>query len=86
MQNEKKIEELVSNGNYAEGLALLLKCIQRGSAIKQFTCIAALSLKFQSALIMIEEQLDIILSKVYNLVFIIINFTYAKINIFKLVQ
>lgn len=64
LQTEKKLEELVSKANYAKGIALLLECIQGASAFKQFTCIAALSVKLQDALIMTEEQLDIVLSNV----------------------
>lgn len=82
MQTKKKIEELVSKANYAKGLALLLKCMQEASAIKQFTCIVAFSSKLQKVLIIIEEQLDIILSNICNRVFIIKNLTYIKIKIF----
>lgn len=64
LQTEKKLEELVSKANYAKGIALLLECIQGASAFKQFTCIAALSVKLQDALVMTEEQLDIVLSNV----------------------
>lgn len=54
----------MSKANYAKGIALLLECIHGASAFKQFTCIAALSVKLQDALIMTEEQLDIVLSNV----------------------
>jgi len=64
LQTEKKLEELVSKANYAKGIALLLECTQGASSFKQFTCIAALSFKLQDALIMTEEQLDIVLSNV----------------------
>ncbi|XP_050424950.1 syndetin isoform X2 [Adelges cooleyi] len=72
LQTEKKLEELISKANYVKGIALLLECIQGASAFKQFTCIAALSLKLQDALIMTEEQLDIVLS---NMCF---NFDHEK--------
>ncbi|VVC32494.1 Hypothetical protein CINCED_3A019349 [Cinara cedri] len=72
LQTEKKLEELVSKANYAKGIALLLECIQGASAFKQFTCIAALSVKLQDALVMTEEQLDIVLS---NMCF---NFDHTK--------
>ena len=54
----------MSQANYAKGIALLLECTQGASPFKQFTCIAALSVKLQDALIMTEEQLDIVLSNV----------------------
>ncbi|XP_015370736.1 PREDICTED: syndetin-like [Diuraphis noxia] len=64
LQTEKKLEELVSQSDYAKGIALLLECTQGASSFKQFTCIAALSVKLQDALIMTEEQLDIVLSNI----------------------
>ncbi|XP_050526008.1 syndetin [Daktulosphaira vitifoliae] len=71
-QAEKKLEDLVSKANYAQGITLILECIQGASTYKQFTCIAALSIKLQDALIMTEEQLDIVLS---NMCF---NFDHEK--------
>lgn len=77
LQTEKKLEELVSQANYAKGIALLLECTQGASSFKQFTCIAALSVKLQDALIMTEEQLDIVLS---NMCFNFDNEKYSAVQ------
>ncbi|KAI5713432.1 hypothetical protein M8J75_016410 [Diaphorina citri] len=66
LQTEHKLNQLLLEENYPSAISLILDCTQvtHSQGLKHFSCIAALSNKLQDTLVMTEEYLDEVLSKI----------------------
>ncbi|XP_046674194.1 syndetin [Homalodisca vitripennis] len=61
---ESRMQELLTSGDYAGAISLLVECQGATAMYRHFTCVAALSGKLQDTLVMAEEQLDQALANV----------------------
>lgn len=64
MRTQERLEDLLSQEDFAGAIGLLIKCQQVSSAYQHFTCVAALEGKLKDTLVLVEEQLDVALAKV----------------------
>ncbi|KAL1465557.1 hypothetical protein WDU94_005114 [Cyamophila willieti] len=66
LQTEQKLNQLLVEENYPSAITLILDCTQvtHTQGLKHFSCIAALSSKLSDTLVMTEEYLDEVLSKI----------------------
>lgn len=65
-ETDIRLRELLEEEDYAGAIQLTLECQKAAVTFRHFTCISELSSKLQDTLVMIEEQLDVGLSKVCN--------------------
>ncbi|XP_060086337.1 syndetin-like [Ylistrum balloti] len=62
-RTDLRLREMMEEEDYCSAIQLCLECQKAASTFKHFTCISELSSKLQDTLEMIEEQLDVALSK-----------------------
>lgn len=58
------MQDMLSAGDFAGAISLLVECQGATVMYRHFTCVAALSGKLQDTLVMAEEQLDQALAQV----------------------
>nr|XP_018909417.1 PREDICTED: syndetin [Bemisia tabaci] len=63
LRTQERLEDLLSQEDFAGAIGLLIKCQQVSSAYQHFTCVAALEGKLKDTLVLVEEQLDVALAK-----------------------
>lgn len=61
---ERRLQEMLANGNYSGAIAMLVECRQIAAEHSQFNCVEALAVKLQDTLVMTELQLDVALNEV----------------------
>ncbi|XP_074658828.1 syndetin-like isoform X2 [Tubulanus polymorphus] len=61
-----RLREMMEEEDYSGAIQLCLECQKAASTLKHYKCISELSSKLQDTLEMIEEQLDVALSKTCN--------------------
>lgn len=64
---ESRMQELLTAGDFAGAISLLVECQGATTMYRHFSCVAALSTKLQDTLVMAEEQLDQALAQVSSL-------------------
>lgn len=62
-RTDVRLRELMEEEDYCGAIQLCLECQKAASTYKHFTCISELNSKLQDTLVMIEEQIDVALSK-----------------------
>ncbi len=62
-RTDVRLREMVEEEDYPGAIQLCLECQKAASTFKHFECISELSSKLQDTLEMIEEALDVALSK-----------------------
>ncbi|XP_062608119.1 syndetin-like isoform X1 [Saccostrea cucullata] len=62
-RTDVRLRELMDEEDYCGAIQLCLECQKAASTYKHFTCISELNSKLQDTLVMIEEQIDVALSK-----------------------
>ncbi|KAJ8298925.1 hypothetical protein KUTeg_022985 [Tegillarca granosa] len=62
-QTDVRLREMMVEEDYCGAIQLCLECMKAASTYKHYKCISELSSKLQDTLEMIEEQLDVALSK-----------------------
>lgn len=80
LQTEQNLNQLLLEEKYPSAISLILDCTQvtHNQGLKHFSCIGALSTKLQDTLVLTEEYLDEVLSKICT------NFksdTYSKLQV-----
>ncbi|CAG2196870.1 VPS50 [Mytilus edulis] len=62
-RTDLRLREMLEEEDYCGAIQLCLECQQAASTYRHFKCISELNSKLQDTLVMIEEQLDVALSK-----------------------
>ncbi|XP_048779720.2 syndetin-like isoform X2 [Ostrea edulis] len=62
-RTDVRLRELMEEEDYCGAIQLCLECQKAASTYRHFTCISELNSKLQDTLVMIEEQIDVALSK-----------------------
>ncbi|GFS12991.1 coiled-coil domain containing 132 [Elysia marginata] len=62
-RTDLRLREMMEEEDYSGAIQLCLECQKAASTFRHYTCISELSSKLQDTLEMIEEQLDVALSK-----------------------